>query len=362
MEFLKENGEREYEDFIWKHPNGHFMQSLEWAKVKPGWSSDAIISRGKDGEIKGSLFVLKKKTPVFNIHYLYAPRGPVCGCSDKETFADLLEGVKALAKKCGGYKFTCDPIVPASDSNFLALMKEFGFSLNKGRLEIGYTIQPRFHYRLDINGRSADELFKSFNESTRRNIRKAIKFGVEVKVCGLEMVDEFARMMAVTGQRDGFMTRPANYFKNMFEVMGENFRLYIAFFGGRPISGAVCAHFGHVTYYIYGASDNVYRNVMPNYLMQWEMIKWAAENGSDIYDFMGISGDLENKNGPAYGLYRFKRGFNGYVAEFPGEFSIVYNKFIDRLINTATDIQVSIIRRKKGLYKKNAQHVSAETD
>ena len=27
-----------------------------------------------------------------------------------------------------------------------------------------------------------------------------------------------------------------------------------------------------------------------NYLLQWEMIKWAVESGCDIYDFRGVSG------------------------------------------------------------------------
>jgi hypothetical protein len=47
-----------------------------------------------------------------------------------------------------------------------------------------------------------------------------------------------------------------------------------------------------------GASDNLFRNVMPNYLIQWEMIRWAAENRCAVYDFSGRLRNLseENKN------------------------------------------------------------------
>ena len=62
---------------------------------------------------------------------------------------------------------------------------------------------------------------------------------------------------------------------------------------------------------------------MPNYLMQWEMIKWGIERGCELYDFGGVF-ELNKENG----LYKFKEGFchvDG-VTEFIGELRYVYNK------------------------------------
>ncbi|MDP4094849.1 MAG: peptidoglycan bridge formation glycyltransferase FemA/FemB family protein, partial [Bacillota bacterium] len=75
------------------------------------------------------------------------------------------------------------------------------------------------------------------------------------------------------------------------------------------------------------ASSNEYRNVMPNYLLQWEMIKWSLESGCEIYDFRGVSGDLDESN-PLYGLYKFKKGFNGKFTEFVGEMDYVFKPLI----------------------------------
>lgn len=94
---------------------------------------------------------------------------------------------------------------------------------------------------------------------------------------------------------------------------------------GITISGAILTTFGNKAEYLYGASDNVYRNLMPNYLLQWEMIKWAKDHNCDLYDFGGISGDLSPEH-PLYGLYRFKKGFNGEFIEFVGEFDLILNK------------------------------------
>ncbi len=45
--------------------------------------------------------------------------------------------------------------------------------------------------------------------------------------------------------------------------------------GSPPIAGTIAFIFGDKAWYIYGASSNDYRNVMPNYALQWSMIEWA---------------------------------------------------------------------------------------
>ena len=118
--------------------------------------------------------------------------------------------------------------------------------------------------------------------------------------------------------------------------MGEHARLYLGFYEGRAISGAITTNFGGKACYVYGASDNECRNHMPNYLMQWEMIRWALETGCTVYDFQGVSGNLSPEGNHMYGLYRFKKGFNGQLDELAGEFDYVYRplraKMVDRAI------------------------------
>ena len=62
---------------------------------------------------------------------------------------------------------------------------------------------------------------------------------------------------------------------------------------------------------------------MPNYLMQWEMIRWAAQSGCDVYDFQGVPYWYDSTH-PNYGVYRFKTGFNGRLAIYAGEFTKVF--------------------------------------
>ena len=91
---------------------------------------------------------------------------------------------------------------------------------------------------------------------------------------------------------------------------------------GTPIAGTLAIHYGDKVWYLYGASSNEHRNLMPNYLLQWRMIQWAVETGCRIYDFRGVSGNVSEDN-PLYGLFRFKQGFGGDFTEFVGEEDLV---------------------------------------
>ncbi|MDT2254899.1 peptidoglycan bridge formation glycyltransferase FemA/FemB family protein [Paenibacillus larvae] len=46
---------------------------------------------------------------------------------------------------------------------------------------------------------------------------------------------------------------------------------------GLVVSGAIEAFAEKSSWYVYGASDNVFRDYMPNYLIQWEMMKEAKK-------------------------------------------------------------------------------------
>ena len=177
-----------------------------------------------------------------------------------------------------------------------------------------------------------------------------MKHGVEIRVVGQEYLDDFVRIMQTTGERDGFNVRPKAYFARMLDALGEHVRMYMAFYQDQPISGAITTNYAGKTCYVYGASDNVYRNVMPNYLIQWEMIKWAIETGCAIYDFQGVSGNMD-ENGHMYGLYRFKRGFNGTLDELAGEFDYVYQPLKAKMVDKAIALNGSLGAVKRKLKK-----------
>ena len=350
-EFITEKTLPEYEAFVQSHPKGNFAQSYLWGKQKPMWQWDAIAVRGEDSAIRGSLAVMTRKVPGIGRTLMYGCRGPVCDLDDRETFSQLLDGAKALAKKYKSYVIKIDPDVPSSNSVFSSMLQSFGFRAKEGGKNFE-AIQPRYVFRLNVEGKTEEELLANFHQKWRYNIRLAERKGVTVRICGKEMVPAFSDLMLTTGVRDGFVTRKPEYFAAMLDNLGEHARLYMAFDpNDTPIAGTLAIHYGDKVWYLYGASSNEHRNLMPNYLLQWRMIQWAVETNCRIYDFRGVSGDVSEDN-PLYGLFRFKQGFGGDFTEFVGEMDLVLSPVIYWAVEHGTSVfkelrkQVYLIRNR----------------
>jgi lipid II:glycine glycyltransferase (peptidoglycan interpeptide bridge formation enzyme) len=341
----------EFELFNAGHPCGHFMQSGAWARVKREWTREIVLSRAEDGTVRGGMSVLVRRMPLFGMSLLYCARGPVADLCDAETLTDIFSAIPVLAKKHRAYKFICDPAVPRTDTAFGDFALSQGFTPPPDNLNFEDT-QPRFVFLLDIAGKTEEEVFAGFHQKWRYNIRLAQKHGVVLRVFGTALpetretlpqaLEDFSRIMRVTGNRDGFSVRPKAYFARILEEMGEHARLYMAYYEGVAIAGVLPIQYGDKTWYLYGASDNAQRNKMPNYLLQWAQIRWAVAGGSRVYDFRGVSGDLD-ENGPHYGLYKFKKGFGGDFTEFAGE----YTKTLRPLASQSIDLAMRLREKLK---------------
>jgi lipid II:glycine glycyltransferase (peptidoglycan interpeptide bridge formation enzyme) len=127
------------------------------------------------------------------------------------------------------------------------------------------------------------------------------------------------------------------------------------------VAGAVAIRYGDKVWYLYGASDTAHRNYMPCYLMQWTMIQWALETNCRLYDFRGVSGFVSEDN-PLYGLYRFKKGFNGDFTEFIGEFDMILHPQINWLVTNGKRMAVRLRMLPHKLRRKAKEKASCQTE
>lgn len=340
IEELKKQDAAAYEHFVQSHSKGHFGQSLAWAKQKQNWKHTVLVSRGTDGAIRGGMLILFRS--IGGLTLAYSCRGPVCSVDDTETLQELLGAAEQLCRERRAVALRIDPDVPAAEQAYLRALLELGFCPGEGGGALDQT-QAKFVFRLPLAGRSEEEVLKMMHAKTRYNVRLSQKNGVKVRICGPEMIPVFAKIMQETGKRDGFTVRKSDYFSSLLEHFGDDIRLYMAFYEEKPIAGAIALSYGDKTWYLYGASSAEKREKMPNYLLQWEMIRWAIERKSRLYDFRGVPGNVPSDH-PLYGLYRFKRGFGGDFTEFIGEMNLILSQPGYRLLQ--------LLLRCYGAYKK----------
>jgi len=364
---LDQTGDHDlWNSFVGGVPEGDVLQAWEWADVKgPEWAP-VRVGVFRDGTLIAGAQILKRalrigRLPALGTFY-YAPRGPIMrDWNDQAALEALLAAIAERAKGDRAAFLKIDPAVRVEREDILSRLKALGFGPPASADAQGFGgTQPRCVMQLDLTGKSQQDLLAEFKPQTRRNIKLATdKHGVRaVKNVTREHLADFDRLMQVTGERDGFRPRPLSYFQTVWDhlVPAGMAKLFLTIHEGDILSGALCFKINDKAWYVYGASSNDKRNVMPNYAMQWEMIAWAQEEGCSWYDFRGVSprrrqegedvADLE-KNDHLQGLNRFKEGFSPRYVEYLGEFDLVYNSMIYAIYNRAFAMRNNMKRRKR---------------
>ncbi|HEY3329518.1 MAG TPA: peptidoglycan bridge formation glycyltransferase FemA/FemB family protein [Capsulimonadaceae bacterium] len=361
---LTETDRGRWDEFVGENKHGDVLQAYEWGELKSAgnaWSSFCLAAVDESDKIVGGALLLRRVLPVVGPFY-YAPRGPLMAdWSDSATLGLLVDAIRTRAKADGAAFLKIDPAVPSDDAVAVAALDSLGFVNPPGVDPQGFGgTQPRCVMVLDIAGKSEDQLLAEFKAQCRRNIRKSLKFGVEVvSDTTREHIAPFYEILAITAKRDGFTVRPQSYYDSIWDTLVERglAKLFLTKLGDTYLSGALCFKIGDKCCYVYGASSNEHRDTMPNYAMQWAMIRWAQAEGCSVYDFRGVSprkrqegedaAELE-KEDHLQGLNRFKEGFAAEYIEYLGERDLPFNALKYWAWNNAKPAAQSVLRKLRG--------------
>jgi hypothetical protein len=160
-------------------------------------------------------------------------------------------------------------------------------------------------------------LLGQVRSSTRRNIRKSEKQGVQiVEENSNKGLGEFCRLNNLTRRDHGLPPQPRKFFECLFKnvIKPGMGRILLAIYENRCVASAVFLHFNGHAVYKYGASDRKYQRLRANNLIMWEAIKTYSGEGASTFHF----GRSEPENS---GLLQFKRGWG--AVEGP----LVYKKY-----------------------------------
>jgi peptidoglycan pentaglycine glycine transferase (the first glycine) len=305
-----------WNSFIASSPYGHVLQSWEWGEIKErsGWLAYRL-ALVEQGEFRAAAQVLVRSLPYGIGRLAYVPKGPVVDYGDPTLRDALLSALRSFAadQRVISLKVEPEVVAPSPVSRELVSLG----------LQPAPPVQMRSTIWVDI-APDEKEILARLKQKTRYNIRLAARKGVTVTTGATGDIDAWYRMYAVTAERDRFTIHSADYYRSVLDIMGPPgyARLLLAHHEGDLLAGIIVCRFGRLAQYMYGASSNEKRNLMAPYLLQWEGMRWAREEGATLYDLWGIPDRLE-ENEDLWGVYRHKRGYGGEIIRYIGAFDLV---------------------------------------
>ena len=110
MKFIENIDEKEYNNFLKKN-NSHFMQTIEFGKIKEDKGLIPHFVGLKDNnKLVATAMLLEKKLP-FNLTYFYVPRGFTIDYNNKELLQEFTNELKLFCKKKKAIFLKIDPAI-----------------------------------------------------------------------------------------------------------------------------------------------------------------------------------------------------------------------------------------------------------
>lgn len=236
-----------------------------------------------------------------------------------------------------------------------------GLKLKKTKVDI----QPPDSSLVDLTC-SEEEILSRMHAKWRYNIRLSERKGVEIhKYLGnnlnlSEKIDKFYELTKETNARDGNSSHAKAYYLDLIKSSAQEIAdgkdspvisLYIAEHEGDEIASIMTLFSHDQAIYLYGASSNQKRNLMPNHLLQWTAMKDAKAYGSKVYDLYGMPPEGKDQNHPMHGLYMFKANFGGHNIHRTGSWDLPL-KPIYRFYSLAENLRAfwfkKVVKKLKG--------------
>jgi peptidoglycan pentaglycine glycine transferase (the first glycine) len=333
-------------------PTRHVLQAWEWGQFKSRWGwSPRYLLYEESGQTRGTALILRRTVGRF-LNILYIPKGPALDYSDAALADRVLGELVRIAKQDRSIFIKIDPDLAASDRSIL---------LDRGWRSSREQIQFRNTVLIDL-APSEDQLLAAMKPKTRYNIRLAQKKGVIIREGTLNDLELLYSMYAETSQRDGFLIRPLDYYRDAWgsfippplhatsshreeRGLGGEAMPLIAEVDGQAVAGLILFHCADRAWYMYGMSRNVHRDLMPNYLLQWQAMQWAKSRGCTVYDLWGAPDEL-NENDSMWGVYKFKEGLGGKFNEHVGAYDFVISRFWYWVYSVAMPKVLEVMRRR----------------
>jgi len=316
--------------FLASQKQAHVEQSLAWGRLKQAYGWDPVwvwLQRGT--KILGGAMLLTRKAGGF-AKIAYIERGPVWDLNEAGA-ADLVTQAVAetLAALKVDYLAVAPPYYGGVTNGALDTMR-----LRRKPENLPPTGVGEATLLIDLR-QSIDELLADMSMTKRQNLRRAVRKGVRVRLGDERDAETIRALVAASCRRRGLSLSPQqpDYFSNMWRLMAPAglVKFFLAELEGEPLSAAVVHVFQRKMQLWRVGWSGTHIKHNPNDLLHWEAMKWAKEQGCEIFDFMHIRPDHarmlmkgERPRDSYAGVTEFKVSYGGQLLLLP---DLLYGSF-----------------------------------
>ncbi|NIZ18810.1 lipid II:glycine glycyltransferase FemX [Entomospira culicis] len=293
--------------------SNNFLQTEFWAYFKEnfGWQAHTFRLNIEGADPTFILVLTRSLAPTLTLAYVPHPN---LNHLDPQAIPSILKQTAKLMKRHIPDLFLVRwdlnlPRTQGAITHFRSYLKDLP----------SLSIQPADTTILNLQP-DLETILEKMHKKTRYNIRLAEKKGVKIVQAPIHDVVKWYDLYKETAKRDGITIHSLAYYQKFFQVSHQHHyypkaQLLLAYHDDDLLAGIILLFTDTHATYVYGASSNHKRNLMPSYALQWQAIQLAKEKGCTAYDFFGLPPE-PNPDHPMFGLYQFKVGFGGDIHHY----------------------------------------------
>ena len=277
-----------WDQFVLGHPQASGYHTLPWRGVISkvfGHRTYYLMAKDEGGMIQGILPLVLTKSPMFGCFLtsmaFFNYGGVLADRTDVRL--TLLAAAGEIAKDVGAVHIELRQTEP---------------------IETDWPVRSRkVSMRLALPS-DYEALLKAFPSKLRSQIRRAQKEGMDVRIGGEELLEDYYQVFARCMRDLGTPVYEKRFFQSIVEAFPKEARLCVVSLKGRPLASGFLYGFRSTLEIPWAASDKRFSRLAPNMLLYSAVLEFACREGFKEFDFGRSSVDS--------GTYRFKQQWGAH--------------------------------------------------
>lgn len=276
-ELLDKSLRNRWNSFVEKSPQGSIFSYFEWLEFSTGNDFEILVFT-ENSEIISGMPLPFFSTKKIKMPLLTQKIGVLYGDFTKLKYSKRLEKEKKII-----YGFI----------DFLRL-KKIKYSMNFDKnfdnwlpfYWKGYKQTTKYTYIIDFNEKNTDKIWKDMDQNTRNTIKKAENSDLKISRCF--DIKKFYKFNTETFKRQNIkIPYSFEYVDKMYSIFKDN----IVIFKAVDTNNKIHAMNFYIrdkksVYYLMSGTDNNFRNMGSQDLIQWEAVKFFSDK-VEYFDFEG---------------------------------------------------------------------------